>query len=402
MRSRISRAGAAPRKSRKSTSAPPQLPEISPLRPTLLLEHVPRSPPQSPFQPILPAIPKYKFPPPSKFTPVREFTPAEPTKQEQMDEPILEEDKTQIQTIDEGGYDSYEENESQIDEAIARLESEHEATLELPSPVPTSPPTQLFARLLLWLALLGSAYLAFNYKTESSSIGYCDRGSSSSRVLEEVLSRHAALEACSANKTLSSSSNQDAEGAPCPLPPLIPTPHPTSCTTCPDHASCTQFGVTCDSGYILKPHIFLSFIPVAPSQSSLTTSHIPQLSEYFFKAISVLTDGLPGFGSVAFPPRCVEDPQRKRNIGALGKAIESMLGKERGRRVCHGLSTGTPADLSEAAKWGIEENQLRDTFRKKTAVCLSVPSVLAYTKFPWTSPHYCQSLMTCSQRRSSS
>ena len=78
----------------------------------------------------------------------------------------------------------------------------------------------------------------------------------------------------------------------------------------------------------------------------------------------------------------MEDPQRKRNIGALGKAIESMLGKERGRRVCHGLSTGTPADSSEAEKWGIEENQLRIVFRKKTAVCLSVFSVLASAKFP--------------------
>lgn len=375
MRPRVSRTGAAPRKSRKSTSAPPQLPEISPLRPTLLPEYISRSPPQSPFQPILPAVPKYKFPPPPKLAPVREFTPAEPTKQEQIGEPILEEDKIQIQTIEEGGY---EKNESQIDEAIARLESESEATLELPSPVPTSQPTQLFARFLLWLVILGSAYLAFNYKAESSSIGYCDRGTNSSRALEDVLSRHAALEACSANRTLSSSNNHDTEKAPCPLPPLIPTPHPASCTTCPDHASCTQFGVTCDSGYILKPHIFFSFIPVSPSQSSLTTSHVPQLSEYFFKATSVLTDGLPGFGSVAFPPRCVEDPQRKRNIGALGKAIESMLGKERGRQMCHGLSTGTPADLPEAAKWGIEENHLRNVFRKKTAVRLSVLSILSF------------------------
>jgi len=337
----------------------------------MLPEHVSRSPPQSPFQPVLPAIPKYRFRPPS----VRESTPAEPIKQEQIREPILEEDKTQIQTIEEG---SYEENESQIDEAIARLESENEATLELPSVVPTSQPTQLIARFLLWLVLLGSTYLAFNYKTESSSIGYCDRGSNSSRALEDVLSRHAALEACWVNKTFSSSNNQD---APCPLPPLIPIAHPASCTTCPDHASCTQFGVACDSGYILKPHIFFSFIPVSPSQSSLTTSHVPHLSEYFFKVISILTDGLPGLGSVAFPPRCVEDPQRKRNIGALGKAIESMLGKERGRRVCHGLSSGTQADFPEAAKWGIEENQLRNVFRKKTAVRISVLSDLVSAKF---------------------
>jgi len=350
------------------------------MRPTILSEYISRSPPQSPFQPILPAIPKYKFPPPVPNVTVREFTPAEPTKQERIDELALEEDETQMRTIEEEGYG---ESESQIDEAIARLESENGGTLEIPSLVSTSRPMQLFARILVCLVFLGSTYAVFSYKSESSSIGYCDRDSNSSRALEDVVSRHAAPEACFRENSVLSSldpSERESEKAPCPLPPLIPIPHPTSCTPCPDHASCTQFSVICDSGYLLKPHILFSFIPITPSRSSLTTSHIPQLTKGFFKAISSLTDGLPGFGSIAFPLRCLEDPQRKRNIGALGKAIESKLGRERGRRVCHSLPSEAQGGFLEAVKWGIEENKLREAFRENTPVRLSVLSVLISAK----------------------
>lgn len=157
----------------------------------------------------------------------------------------------------------------------------------------------------------------------------------------------------------------------CPLPPLFPLPHPVSCTPCPDHATCTQSSVTCDSGYLLKPHILLSFVPVSPSDSSLATAHAPHLGKSFLQAFSSLTSGFPGFGSVGLPPRCLEDPQRKRNIGALGKAIESMLGKERGRRICHGerVNATEPQTGPEAAvKWGVEVDKLRKLFRESATV----------------------------------
>ena len=90
--------------------------------------------------------------------------------------------------------------------------------------------------------------------------------------------------------------------------------------------------------------------------------------------MSTVFDGLPGFGSVALPPRCVEDPKRKRNIGALGKAIESLLGQERGHRLCAGgkLIDDVVMDIDggDARKWGVELERLRDVMKKKTPVSL--------------------------------
>ena len=157
----------------------------------------------------------------------------------------------------------------------------------------------------------------------------------------------------------------------CPFPPLLPLPHPSTCTKCPDHATCSGTNVVCDTGFLMKPHIFLSFIPVSSSQNALTTAHVPALSETFFKAVSTVSDGLPGFGSIGFPPRCVADPQRKANIGKLGKAVEAMLAKERGRRICRGgLSEDFEStDGPEAAvKWGVEVEKLKDVFKKTASV----------------------------------
>jgi len=92
------------------------------------------------------------------------------------------------------------------------------------------------------------------------------------------------------------------------------------------------------------------------------------------KTTSVVLDGLPGLGSIALPPRCLEDPTRKRNIGALGKAIEVLLGQERGVRLCAGgkiLSRIMKPEGGEAKKWGVELRQLRETMRKKTSVSLA-------------------------------
>jgi hypothetical protein len=72
----------------------------------------------------------------------------------------------------------------------------------------------------------------------------------------------------------------------------------------------------------------------------------------------------------------VEDPKRKRNIGALGKAIESLLGQERGRRLCAGgkLMDDVVMDIDggDAKKWGVELEKLRDAMKKKTPVGLKL------------------------------
>ncbi|KAG6330300.1 hypothetical protein ID866_8790 [Astraeus odoratus] len=66
-----------------------------------------------------------------------------------------------------------------------------------------------------------------------------------------------------------------------------------------------------------------------------------------------------------------DDPKRKRNIGALGKAMEALLGQERGRRVCagglHDQVVISDAHGGEARKWGEEIEALRETMKQKTA-----------------------------------
>jgi len=162
----------------------------------------------------------------------------------------------------------------------------------------------------------------------------------------------------------------DAINDPCSLRPLVSLPHPKSCTLCPEHASCGQFNVFCDSGYLIKPNIVLSFVPVKPSSTELSTKYASYAAELFFQTVSAVTDGLPGFGSVGLPPRCVEDPQRRRNIGSLGKAIESNLAKERGRRLCLRGHIDHMDSQEDAMRWGIEVENLRQVFRKKTTPSL--------------------------------
>jgi len=70
------------------------------------------------------------------------------------------------------------------------------------------------------------------------------------------------------------------------------------------------------------------------------------------------------------PPRCAEDPQRRRNIGSLGKAIESTLAKERGRRVCLGNNSDDNISQEDAMRWGVEVESLKEVFRKKTTPSL--------------------------------
>lgn len=353
-------------------------------------DHVVHSPPQSPFRPSLPPIPAFKLLPPitSRVTPVREFHPVEPTKYKE-DQPETQELPENNETdIHSDEAQSHQEKESEIAEALSHISreiSEEEEEADRASAVVEGirPGMQSFARVLIWLCISGALYAGYSYKLESAPIGYCDRGSNTSAALQMVLTRRAAIEACARDgkSFIEMTSSNDFPsvhsklGEPCPLPPLIPIPHPNSCTKCPDHATCGQFSVACDSGYLLKPNILLSFIPVSRSQSILSNSHAPHLSQSFFKAASDVTSGLPGFGSVGLTPRCVEDPR----IGALGKAIGSMLAKERGRRICRGdyFNESKIQDGPEdAVKWGTEVGRLKEVFKSGASVRSFSPLVV--------------------------
>ena len=74
---------------------------------------------------------------------------------------------------------------------------------------------------------------------------------------------------------------------------------------------------------------------------------------------------MPGLGPVAFPPSCVEDPMRKRHIGALGRGIDSILAIERGKRICAGIDTKKSFEGGDAQKWGLEIENLKEDMKKK-------------------------------------
>lgn len=246
-------------------------------------------------------------------------------------------------------------------------------------------PTSIFRLSLLLLSALFIGTACVNYKNESAAIGFCDTGSNTSVALQNLIDKREAVDLCNReNRTTllppapkSDQGENTPSTEPCPLPPLIPFPHPNSCTPCPESATCSQYSILCDTGYLLRPHPLFFYLPPSPSPSQPTSSSLVDL---IWKVISLSTDGLPGFGSIAFPPRCVEDPKRKRHIGSLGKAVEAVLGQERGKRLCQGgkhLKEAIPTDEGgDAKKWGVEVEKLRAIMKGKTSVSHTVsPSI---------------------------
>jgi len=411
---RASRASVGPRKSRKSMSAPPPTADSpSPKVEGRIFDPVRQfdplqAPPPLPFKPQLPSLPqsiKFESPSPIKpFTarydfgrspstpPQVTFLPRKTESKEPESQPIEEEESDELpEPIELADGPDVEDEAADPDAAVFDADETESGVEDMMAvsrqlteevAVPPSPPgarSSAFAtifRILAWIAILGVAQKMYLFKQESASIGFCTRGTNTSQPLEAVLRQHALHDACNSRigelaklQSLVNSSVSATIPESCSLPPLIPFPRPGSCTACPAHADCSQFSVTCDSGFLLKPALPLSFIPVVPSTDSLTTVYAPQLIQGFFKSVSAVADGLPGFGSVAFPPRCVEDPNRKRHIGSLGKTIDLLLGEERGRRICQGgLDDSENQESYEAAaKWGIEIDKLREHCRKKLA-----------------------------------
>lgn len=200
----------------------------------------------------------------------------------------------------------------------------------------TSQPMPMWQKISITLFVLALSVLSGWYKTESAPIGYCDTGSQSNDVLLELRKKREEIEACYAEHS------KDGKRDSCPSLPLVPLPHPETCTPCPAHAACSRFSVRCDDGYILSPH---------------PLSRVPYLSE--------LANGLPGLGPIAFPPRCVDDELRKKHIGRLGKLIDNTLAETRGNRICSGVDPEKPVDGGEARKWGFDYEDLKNSLYRK-------------------------------------
>lgn len=363
-------------------SAPPQASlSLSPPKLPSFPEDLQRSPPQSKFEPELPPAisrPLRISTPPERvgFSPIEHRSRPSPSPQftNKVDAHGLDLDD------DTGAYDDQTPGESQSDgvgdpdslevAASNRVTDGEQLIRRRPAP-PLQRSRSRFVTVIYLIAILVTSYLVKEYKDESSAIGYCDTGSSTNQALRDLETQREAVESCNRdNRTVLylpsviSDTGLFEDGIPCPAPPFLPALHPTTCAPCPEFASCTQHSVICNPGYVPRPHPLLGLL------SPFGT--VTPLVESMWSLIGEVTNGLPGLGPVAFPPRCIEDPKRKRNIGALGKAIEALLGQERGRRLCSGdnpvREIVSDSEGGEAKKWGLEVERLREIMKRKTAV----------------------------------
>ncbi|KAI0695908.1 Man1-Src1p-C-terminal domain-containing protein [Cytidiella melzeri] len=424
---RTRRGSVAPRKTtRKSMSVPPQ---FSPPSPTKEEVRKPRStrqssvkPPESTFAPVLP--PEAVREPSSRSSRrktglvpegVREASVEQEDVETANDEEVADEATAYEETPDaqDGSQDDLSQfssgewaSDKQIVEVSERIAQGSQLVRRK---VKKSPAVSNTLRFFLALVAMASLTSLYNYKTESAPIGFCATGTKSNEVLEALRTRRAAVLECNReNRTLlwtglqahSTQAVHDPSPGPtpgdtpdsqlvnselCPPLSLLPIPPPDDCAPCPANAVCTSKSMTCETGYLLRPHPLLFFLSLnaaphsrdaalrntytLPEHDHIGSSGDKSLSHLTHSALSLALDGFPGLGPVAFPPRCVEDPQRKRHIGALGKAVDNMLAAERGRRLCAGVQvkqdTGTQAE--EAKKWGVEVDALKDALKRKTS-----------------------------------
>ncbi|TFK29904.1 hypothetical protein FA15DRAFT_663201 [Coprinopsis marcescibilis] len=376
-RQRVPRKSGTVRRSRKSMSAPPEMADSSPTR------YSPFSPPQSSFSPRFERPPPLIFPSPRKSIPAPPLVRQVLEEEESIDEahadevitPIKEESPVDVQSEEEQEEEEQaEEGEEEEGENDLVSTKEDDDSLSTMDELDTRDSSVFpgVVRFSCLLSLLVGAILAWGYKMESAPIGFCDTGSRTNSALEGVRAYRVAIDSCNKeNRTeLYPSTDGNNPTIICPLPPLLPIPHADSCTPCPEHAVCSRFSVQCDNGFLPKPPPLLAFLPDPPQSYNLSISSSSAPSEIIWSVLSSGLNGLPGLGPIALPPRCVLDPRRQKNIGALGKAMESLLSQERGRRLCVGgkeLDTEfADEDGGEARKWGVELATLRENMKRKT------------------------------------
>ncbi|KAI1795952.1 Man1-Src1p-C-terminal domain-containing protein [Ganoderma leucocontextum] len=397
-------------KSRKSMSAPPQISSPSPPKDKGKgRELSPVKPPESSFEPQLPAA----------VFQGRQLSVVRDLKEEDEDEEPPWEPTQPIASLAEsmaeaGVHVPTDEAEDMLDDEKATELQDESVDLiaqriaeggSFVNGTPSETPrANWFLRLLVALLLFTSTGLVVQYKQENAQIGFCDAGSSTNSILNDLRERRAVVESCNReNRTTLYTADPAHTSSPspplptktgvvdanvssvvpaetCPPLPLVPAMQPDECTPCPRHATCTPDSLACENGYVLKPHPLLAFLPVplirketangvvqAYEREAHVSSGSP-LSDLLYAGIHYAFDGMPYIGPVAVPPRCVEDPRRKRHIGALGNAIESILANERGRRICEGLNVGLPEgdEATESQRWGLELEKLREHIKKTT------------------------------------
>lgn len=219
------------------------------------------------------------------------------------------------------------------------------------------------SRLAVILVFAFAASTLVMYKTDSAWIGYCDEGRDSNlRIAELQGKRYLARQEAQACRIRYSTVNisspmdtvNDQWNDPCNPIPFQGPFDATTCTPCPKRAVCTPDSVTCQSSFILRRHpLVQAFGPAGP-------------------LLEKVVNGLPLFGSVAFPPKCVEDRERLKRIGGLVKNIEMFLANTRGKRVCEGVMVPSEFPGGEAKTYGVVMDGLRESARTRSPVCLLI------------------------------
>lgn len=387
----------APRSNRKSTSVPPQFSPPSPeraKRESNEKHHLPLSPVQKRFAPELPESILEEN---TLISPLKsrrggrtssafqgplveedaeldiEEDEADPASREpsaveadlQTEELVDSEDLQQLNEDARSSLPPPSADEAFAVEVSRRIAKGDSTVLHLPAgALPVKPLSTIMRVLILMAMVLGTGFTR-SYRTDSASIGYCDAGRDTSASLQGYQARQIAIEACNTDNATHILVPDRKLGKvveePCPAPSLTPGLGSIECTPCPDHATCAGHTLVCDAGYILRSHPLLSLVPPVKSRADLelTTSSPP--TDVFWAAFHHTVDGLPGFGSVAFAPRCIRDPQRDLHIGALGRSIQKQLAAERGQRLCSGPQPPKYSDTEggEAREWGLSTDALK-------------------------------------------
>ncbi|TIB81325.1 hypothetical protein E3Q22_01178 [Wallemia mellicola] len=172
--------------------------------------------------------------------------------------------------------------------------------------------------ILLRVTLLTVAiYSILKYKSLSSELGYCDSSSLSNRILDQRVKEY--------DELANSPDEADAFYSFLPIP--------MECTPCPQYAICQDGHLReCEAEFLLTDSLL---------------SHIP-FSSFF--------DGIPYFGSAAFPPRCEPDSEKRALAADVGVHVLSTLEKHKGNVICGGIKRRK--GLSDQVAFGLKESDV--------------------------------------------
>jgi len=214
------------------------------------------------------------------------------------------------------------------------------------SPTETSAPVlPTWLKFVLGMVSILVLTVVGQYKNESVAIGYCETGSSTNSRIQARLELQKEIKECQQRALQNSTDGQlhhNLDPHCNDIIPFMPLPLPTTCTPCPDHAKCSSKNIFCEPAYVLKRHAL---------------ANVPLLSG--------ACNGLPGLGPIAFPPRCVPDSRRRKNVSTISKNIESVLARVRGDRVCVGVQR-PKGGHNDAAAFGLSLEKLRSVMVDRT------------------------------------